>query len=195
MSAQGRRIAIRGVQLAFPQGIVMKLARIPAGKFLMGSPENEPGRQANEGPQHEVTITKPFHIGVYEVTQAEYEKVTGKNPSKFNKANGGGPEHPVEMVSWDDAVAFCKKLSELPEEKKAGRVYRLPTEAEWEYACRAGTRTAYSFGDDASKLGEYCWYGVSAQSRTHAVGQKLPNGWGLHDMHGNVWEFTIDGAF
>src|SRR6266851_1892108 len=145
MSAQGRRIAIRGVQLAFPQGIVMKLARIPAGKFLMGSPENEPGRQANEGPQHEVTITKPFHIGVYEVTQAEYEKVTGKNPSKFNKDNGGGPDHPVEMVSWDDAVAFCKKLSELSDEKKAGRVYRLPSEAEWEYACRAGTAWSAPF--------------------------------------------------
>jgi formylglycine-generating enzyme required for sulfatase activity/WD40 repeat protein/serine/threonine protein kinase len=175
--------------------ISMKLARIPAGKFLMGSPENEPGRQGNEGPQHEVTITKPFHIGVYEVTQAEYEKVTGKNPSKFNKANGGGPDHPVEMVSWDDAIAFCKKLTELPDEKKAGRVYRLPTEAEWEYASRAGTRTAYSFGEDGSKLGVYAWYAENSPGTTHPVGQKLPNRWGLYDMHGNVWEWTVGGAF
>jgi formylglycine-generating enzyme required for sulfatase activity len=170
----------------------MKLARIPAGKFLMGSPENEPGRQANEGPQHEVTITKPFHIGVYEVTQAEYEKVTGKNPSKFNRDTGGGPDHPVEMVSWDDAVAFCKKLSDLPEEKKAGHVYRLPTEAEWEYACRAGTRTAYSFGDDASKLGEYAWFEGNSQGRTHPAGRKLPNPWGLYDTHGNVAEWCSE---
>jgi formylglycine-generating enzyme required for sulfatase activity len=93
------------------------------------------------------------------------------------------------MVFWDDAVAFCKKLSELPDEKKAGRVYRLPAGAEWEYACRAGTRTAYSFGDDASKLGEYAWFGGI---KTHPVGQKLPNSWGLHDMHGNVWELLND---
>jgi formylglycine-generating enzyme required for sulfatase activity/serine/threonine protein kinase len=172
--------------------IGMKLARIPAGKFLMGSPENEPGRQANDGQQHEVTITKPFHIGVYEVTQAEYEKVTGMNPSKFNKQNGGGPDHPVEMVSWDDAVAFCKKLSELPEEKKAGRVYRLPTEAEWEYACRAGTRTAYSFGDDANKLGDHGWFNGNALGKTHPVGQKRPNPWGLFDMHGNVGEMVTN---
>jgi formylglycine-generating enzyme required for sulfatase activity/WD40 repeat protein/serine/threonine protein kinase len=172
--------------------IGMKLARIPAGKFLMGSPENEPGRQPNEGPQREVTISRPFLIGVYEVTQAEYEKVTGTNPSKFNKANGGGPDHPVEMASWDDVVAFCKKLSELPDEKKSGRVYRLPTEAEWEYACRAGTRTAYSFGDDASKLGEYAWYGGDLQGQTHAVGQKLPNPWGLYDMLGNLAEWSAD---
>jgi WD40 repeat protein/serine/threonine protein kinase len=174
--------------------IGMKLARIPAGKFLMGSPENEPGRQANEGPQHEVTITKPFHIGVYEVTQAEYEKVTGKNPSKFNKANGpdASGDHPVEMVSWDDAVAFCQKLSELPEEKKAGRLYRLPTEAEWEYACRAGTRTAYSWGDDPKQLKDHGWFTENSGGSTHPAGKLLPNGWGLFDMHGNLYEWCQD---
>jgi formylglycine-generating enzyme required for sulfatase activity len=172
--------------------IGMKLARIPAGKFLMGSPETEPGRLPNEGPQHEVTISRPFHIGVYEVTQAEYDKVTGTNPSQFNKDNGGGPKHPVEMVSWHDAVAFCKKLSELPEEKKAGRVYRLPTEAEWEYACRAGTQTAYSFGDTAEELERHGWVAENAKSKTYPVGQLLPNAWGLHDMLGNVSEWCMD---
>src|SRR5262249_40299830 len=146
----------------------------------------------NEGPQHEVTISKPFHIGVYEVTQGEYEKVAGTNPSNFNKANGGGPDHPVEMVSWDDAGGFCKKLSEMPGEKKAGRNYRRPTEAEWEYACRAGTRTAYYFGEDASKLGEYAWYADNSQRKTHPVGQKSANSWGLYDMHGNVAELCGD---
>ena len=130
--------------------IGMKLVLIPAGKFLMGSPKDEKERWPDEE-QHEVSITKPFYLGVYVVTQAEYEKVMGNNPSYFS-AKGDGKDSvkdmdtgqfPVEAVSWDDAVAFCKKLSELPEEKKAGRVYRLPTEAEWEYACRAGTKTAF----------------------------------------------------
>jgi formylglycine-generating enzyme required for sulfatase activity len=181
-----------GVPVQIENSIGMKLNLIPAGRFLMGSPEDEPGRQPNEGPQHEVTISKPFLIGLTEVTQAEYEKVTGTNPSKFNMDNGGGPDHPVGMVSWDDAVAFCKKLSELPEENKAGRVYRLPTEAEWEYACRAGTQTRYSFGDDASKLGDYSWYIQNSQGRSHPVGEKPPNPWGLYDMHGNVPEWCAD---
>jgi|GEM_PF-4292546 len=128
-----------------------------------------------------------FSIGVHEVTQSEYESVMGVNPSDFKGAN-----KPVETVSWDDAVAFCVKLSALPAEVAAGRVYRLPTEAEWEYACRAGTTTEYSFGDDAEDLGKYAWYGVNSGLTTHAVGKKLPNGWGLYDMHGNVWEWCSD---
>ena len=128
-----------------------------------------------------------FSIGVHEVTQSEYESVMGSNPSHFKGAN-----NPVERVSFDDVVEFCEKLSSLPGEVAAGRVYRLPSEAEWEYACRAGTTTAYSFGDDAQDLGWYAWYGVNSGSTTHGVGEKLPNGWGLYDMYGNVWEWCSD---
>ncbi|MFM8397992.1 MAG: formylglycine-generating enzyme family protein, partial [Pirellula sp.] len=118
-----------------------KLVLIPTGTFMMGSPESWEDHQKNET-QHEVTISKGYYLGVYEVTQAQYEKVIGKNPSRDQGAIVGNEnaDLPVDNVSWDDAVAFCKKLSDLPEEKKAGRVYRLPTEAQWEYACRAGSK-------------------------------------------------------
>ena len=106
----------------------------------------------DDGPAHQVTLTKDFYIGVYEVTQKQYERVMGNNPSRLKS-----PQNPVVMVSWDDAVEFCRKLSELPEEIAAGYVYRLPTEAEWEYACRAGTKTVYSFGNDESQLGDFEW--------------------------------------
>ena len=128
-----------------------------------------------------------FSIGVYEVTQKQYEAVMGRNPSKFKGAN-----NPVEQVSWDDAAAYCAKLSSLPAEVAAGRVYRLPTEAEWEYACRAGATTKYSFGDDEKDLGKYAWFDGNSGKTTHAVGEKLPNGWGLYDMNGNVWEWCSD---
>jgi formylglycine-generating enzyme required for sulfatase activity len=158
----------------------------------MGSPESENGRRANEGPQHEVFITRPFYLGMYEVTQGQYEKVTGKNPSGYTKDKGGGPRHPVETVSWEDAVAFCQALSGREAEKQRGRVYRLPTEAEWEYACRAGSRTAFSFGDDATQLGRYAWLKDNDEGRTHPVGEREPNPWGLYDMHGNAWEWCAD---
>jgi hypothetical protein len=128
-----------------------------------------------------------FSISVYEVTQQKYEAVMGSNPSKFKGAN-----NPVENVSWDDAVAYCARLSSLPAEVAAGRVYRLPTEAEWEYACRAGTTTRYSFGNDEKDLGKYAWFDDNSGSTTHGVGEKLPNGWGLYDMHGNVREWCSD---
>ncbi len=128
-----------------------------------------------------------FMMGVHEVTQSQYEAVMGSNPSHFK-----GPDNPVETVSWDDAVAFCRKLSDLPAERAAGRAYRLPTEAEWEYACRTGTTTAFSFGDDEKDLGKYAWFNGNSSNTTHAVGKKLPNGWGLYDMHGNVWEWCSD---
>jgi formylglycine-generating enzyme required for sulfatase activity len=166
--------------------IGMKLRLIPAGEFMMGSPGTESGRSDNEI-QHRVSITKPFYLGVTEVTQEQYQKVMGTNPSQFK-----GPQNPVEEVSWADAVEFCRKLSAMPAEKTAGHVYRLPTEAEWEYACRSGTTTAYGFGDDASRLGDYGWFEGNWDSKTPPVGEKKPNGWGLYDMHGNVFEWCQD---
>ena len=165
--------------------IGMKLQLLPAGTFVMGSGSVE--AFGVEKPAHQVTLTKPFYIGVYEVTQEQYEKVMGNNLSKFK-----GPQRPEERVSWEDAVAFCKKLSELPEEKAAGRTYCLPTEAEWEYACRAGTTTTFSVGDDDSELGDHAWFGGNSNGSAHPVGQKKPNAWGLHDMHGNVFEWCHD---
>ena len=167
----------------------MKLAYIPPGKFLMGSPEEEKGRRADEF-QHAVEITKGFHMGKYEVTQEEYEKVMGENPSAYK-----GAKLPVEKVSWDDAQAFCKKLS-----AKEGKTYRLPSEAEWEYACRAGATTPFHFGetistDQANYDGNYIYgngqKGVHRYTTT-AVGSFGANAWGLHDMHGNVMEWCED---
>ncbi|MCU0918535.1 MAG: bifunctional serine/threonine-protein kinase/formylglycine-generating enzyme family protein [Planctomycetes bacterium] len=162
--------------------IGMKLVWIPPGEFLMGSPQSEEGRFDGEGPQHRVTLTRGFYLGVYEVTQRQWLSVMGRNPSGFQ-----GDDLPVETVSWEEAVEFCRKLS-----VKEGVAYRLPTEAEWEYACRAGTTGRYGFGDSDSSLGEYAWYESNSGNQTHAVGQKRPNAWGLHDMHGNVWEWCQD---
>ena len=157
--------------------IGMQLKMIPAGTFTMGEGDDA----------HQVTLTQSFRIGVHEVTQEQYERVMSSNPSYFK-----GPQNPVEQVSWNDAVKFCEKLSALPEEKAAGRVYRLPTEAEWEYACRAGTTTKYSFGDIEGALGDYAWYRANSGRKTHRVGEKRGNPWGLYDMHGNVWEWCQD---
>ena len=164
-------------------GIALKL--LPAGQFTMGPSTND----SDEKPR-EVTLTKPFYIGVYEVTNTQWKSVTGNSSRTSRK----GDDHPVELVRWQDAVEFCRQLSELPEEKKAGRIYRLPTEAEWEYACRAGTKTGYAFGDDESRLDEYGWFVSNSGKSTHSVGQKQPNAWGLYDMHGNAEEWCNDWA-
>ncbi|WP_298868967.1 formylglycine-generating enzyme family protein [uncultured Gimesia sp.] len=163
--------------------IGMKFQLIPAGTFLMGATFQT--RKNNEKPVHQVILTKPFEMGVYEVTQQQYEAVMGTNPSEFK-----GPDNPVEMVTWDNAVEFCIKLSNMPNEK--GFIYRLPTEAEWEYACRAGTTTKYSYGDDDSQLDDYAWYFKNSSFKTHPVGEKKSNPWGLYDMQGNVFEWCQD---
>jgi formylglycine-generating enzyme required for sulfatase activity len=172
--------------------IGMKLVLLPKGTFTMGSPEALGLRGVDEV-EHEVTISKEFYLGLTEVTQSQYAKIMGVNPSNFKgEKEGDRADYPVENVSWDAAVEFCKRLSELPEEKAAGRVYRLPTEAEWEYACRAGSKTAYFFGDDPKSIGNYAWFEGNNNDRTRPVSKKKPNDWGLYDMYGNVWEWCSD---
>jgi formylglycine-generating enzyme required for sulfatase activity len=174
------------------------------------------GSPAGERPPHEVRITRPFYLGLTEVTQAQYEQIMGTNPSYFSARGGGGgrvagqstDQHPVEEVSWLDAVKFCNKLSEQEGLKRFyaiegesvrvpwwdGPGYRLPTEAEWEYACRAGPegQGRYTFGDADDGLGDYDWFSGNSGGVTQPVGQKRPNRFGLFDMHGNVWEWCFD---
>lgn len=167
----------------YTNSIGMEFVLIPSGSFMMGANPNFENSDSDEVPQHEVTISKPFYLGTYEVTQAQWFEIMGANPSSFKDRN-----RPVEQVSWSRAQEFIRLLNE----KEGHTRYRLPTEAEWEYAARAGTSTTFCFGDHAEQLGDNAWYSDNAGRMTHPVGQKKPNPWGLHDMYGNVQEWVQD---
>ena len=172
------------ITVALTDSVTMEFVKIEPGTFTMGSPNSDSYAYDREKPQHQVTISKGFYLGKYEVTQVQWQAVMGSNPS-----NNKGGSRPVERVFWNNIQEFVGKLNQAA----GSELYRLPTEAEWEYSCRAGTTTQWSFGDDESKLVDYAWYsGNNSPSGTKDVGQKLPNPWGLYDMHGNVYEWCQD---
>ena len=188
--------------ITMPGGEKLTLILIPPGEFLMGSTAEEQARALeeakatndtwavtnipSEGPQHRVRITKPFYLGKYEVTQAQWRSLMGTNPSEFKDS----PRHPVEQVSWGDIQSFLVKLNDGASAWKM--TFALPTEAQWEYACRAGTTTPYYGGESEDDLRGYGWFGKNAGGTTHAVGELEPNAFGLYDMHGNLWERCAD---
>lgn len=187
-----RRPTGQAIAVELPGGATMDMVWVGRGSFLMGSPADEPGRDQNEGPQHRVTISQGFYIGKYEITQAQWTSVMHAQPWAGKSHVEENPHHPAVYISWEDVQEFTRRLNRMA----GAEVYRLPTAAEWEYACRAGTATPWSFGEDDSALQKYAWYADNTwevdERYGHAVGTKLPNPWGLHDMHGNVWEWVQD---
>ncbi len=179
--AVGRAASLpANVTLNLGSGVTMDFVLIPAGTFLMGSGPDV--GDSDETPQHRVTIAQPFYLGCCEVTQRQWTELIGSNPSRFP-----GATRPVENVSWNDCQRFLAALA-----KKTGRAAALPTEAQWEYACRAGSTTRWYFGDDERAIGAHAWVGANAHGATHAVGTKPPNAWGVYDLCGNVWEWCAD---
>ncbi|MFA9375852.1 MAG: formylglycine-generating enzyme family protein [Lachnotalea sp.] len=173
-------VASKELSIVLGDGITMEFVCIDSGSFLMGSYEEE--GDSDETPRHKVTITKPFYIGKYEVTQEQWEKVMGNNPSELK-----GEKNPVDTVSWNDCIEFTEELKTI-----TGREFTLPTEAQWEYACRAGTTTKWFFGDDENNADLYGWIDSNSQKTTHPVGMLQPNAWGLYDMYGNLSEWCKD---
>jgi len=177
--AAGVRPCVPTLTFELPGPVPLELALIPAGSFMMGAKGRESGRFIDEKPRRLVTLTRPFYLGVYPLTQAQWFALTRRRPARFR-----GKARPVEQVCADDCEGYCRALGQ-----RVGRVVRLPTEAEWECACRAGTTTEFASGDGEEAMGRAGWCDLD---RTRAVGLKQPNGWGLYDMHGNVWEWCLD---
>jgi formylglycine-generating enzyme required for sulfatase activity len=175
--------SVQAAGKTYTNSIGVEFVLIPAGSFMMGTDRVAEEEFDNETPQHKVNISKPFYLGKYEVTQRQWTAVMDGNPSHFR-----GGSKPVEHVSWDDVQEFVLRLNQ----KEGHKRYRLPTEAEWEYAARAGTTSTWSFGEDASQLGQYAWCNGNSGDKTHPVGQKQPNPWGLYDIYGSVYEWVQD---
>jgi uncharacterized protein (TIGR02996 family) len=176
-------VPVRTVPLKQRPAVALRLALIPSGSFHMGSPRREAERTSDEGPRHCVTLTRPFYLGVTPVTQAQWRALMPRNPSAHQ-----GDDRPVDGVSWEDAQPFLAELSQ-----RTGKVCRLPTEAEWEYACRAYTTTRFYSGDDEDALARVGWSRENSDQQTHPVASLLPNAFALYDMHGNVREWCLDG--